>query len=150
MARITKSTAVVILTIIGIALTSTTFASLSTNRSFNSAGGINVSAGLGVYSDSSCSTNLTTINWGNIAVGGNISQTIYVKNIGSGTSLALNMSTSNWNPTTARGNMTISWNQEGTRLLPGQSIPAIITLKVSPTIIDITNFNVQITIAGTQ
>jgi hypothetical protein len=67
-----------------------------------------------------------------------------------GTSLSLSMATSSWTPASANGPVTITWNQAGTRLAPGQSTAAVITLSISPTIADVTSFNVQITITGTQ
>jgi hypothetical protein len=144
----TKAT-VLALTIIAIVTTFGTYAAISVSQSVSSSGTVTVSANLGVYSDSSCQTNLTTINWGTLTPGGNITRTIYIKNTGLGVSLSLNMATSNWNPTSANGPVTITWNQAGTRLAPGQSTAAVITLAVSPTITDITNFSVQITITGT-
>jgi hypothetical protein len=113
-------------------------------------GAVSTSANLGVYSNSACTTPLSSISWGNLTAGGNITQTIYVKNTGSGLSLALSMATSNWTPTTANGPITLTWNQEGTRLNPGQSVAATLTLTVSSTIADVTNFSVQITITGTN
>jgi hypothetical protein len=60
------------------------------------------------------------------------------------------MATSGWNPANANGPISITWDKEGTKLSPGQSTAAVLTLTVSPTITDITSFNVQITITGTQ
>ncbi len=105
---------------------------------------------MGVYSDSACTNPINSIIWGTITAGGNITQTIYVKNTGTGISLALSMTTSNWTPSSANGPITLTWNKEGTRLQPGQSVAATLTLNVSPTIADITNFNVQISITGTN
>ena len=138
------------LTAIALVLTSTTMAALSVNKSIGSSGGVNVSAGLNIYSDSACTIPITTINWGNISAGGSNSQTVYVKNTGSGVSLTLNMTTSNWTPSNANNYITITWNQETTRLQPAQSVAATITLNVSSSIIDINSFNVQISITGTN
>jgi hypothetical protein len=60
------------------------------------------------------------------------------------------METSNWTPAGAEQPITLTWNQEGARLQPGQSVAATLTLSVSPTIADITNFSVQINITGTN
>ncbi len=105
---------------------------------------------MGVYSNSACTTPLTTINWGNLTAGATINQTIYIKNIGSGLSLALSMGTTSWTPASANGPITLTWNQEGTRLNPNQSVAATLTLTVSSGINDVTNFSVQINIAGTN
>lgn len=145
-----RITTVLALALIAVAATCTTYAALSVSKNVSSSGSVAVSANLGVYSDSACQNALTTIDWGTLTPGGNIIRTIYVKNTGMGTSLSLSMATSNWNPTSANGPVTITWNQGGTRLAPGQSIAAVITLVVSPTITDITSFSVQVTITGTQ
>jgi hypothetical protein len=107
-------------------------------------------ASMMIYSDPACTTAMSSIKWGTLAIGGKTTQMVYVKNTGSGVSLALNMTTSNWTPTSANGPITLTWNQEGTRLQPGQSVAATLTLAVSSTIVDVTNFNVQISIFGTN
>jgi len=107
-------------------------------------------ASITTYSDPACTTAISSIKWGTLAIGGKTTQTVYVKNTGSGVSLALNLMTSNWTPASANGPITVTWNQEGTRLQPGQSVAATLTLAISSTIIDITNFNVQISITGTN
>ena len=141
---------VIILVVTSLALTFTTYAALSTTQNVNSTGTITVSANLGVYSDNNCQNTISTIDWGNITPGANITRTVYIKNTGTGVSLALSMGTSGWNPTTANGPIAISWNRDATRLIPGQSVAANLTLSVSPSIVDITNFSVQVTITGTQ
>ncbi|HUK84319.1 MAG TPA: hypothetical protein VLU95_00505 [Candidatus Acidoferrum sp.] len=145
-----RITGVIILMILMISLTLTTYAALSTNKTVLSAGGVNVTANLGVYSDSAFQNNLTSINWGSPTPGTNVTKTIYIKNTGSGVSLALSMVPTGWVPTTANGPITLTWDQEGTRLLPGQSTAAVLTLVVSPNVVDITNFTVSISISGTQ
>jgi len=136
--------------ICALALAGLTYSVISVSRNISSTGTINVVAGLGVYSDSACQNNLTTINWGTLSPGASTTYTVYIKNIGSGTSLLLNMTTASWNPTGANGPNGITWNQEGTILLPNQSVATVLTLTISPTITGISNFSVQIDITGTQ
>ncbi len=152
MAKLTLSItiAVVALVIIGFALSVTTFSVISTSSTLASAGTISTSANLGVYSNSACTTSLSSINWGTLTAGGTSTQTIYVKNTSSGLSLTLNMTTSSWNPTTANGPITITWNQQSTDLQPGASVAATLTLTVSSSINDVTSFSVQICITGTN
>ena len=140
--------AVVALVITGIALSLTTYAAITTSTTVSSTGGVTTSANLGVYSNSGCTIPLSSINWGNLTAGGTITQTIYVKNTSSGLPLTLSMTTSSWNPAGAKGPITITWNQQGTRLNPGQSTAATLTLTVSSSVADITSFNVQICITG--
>ena len=143
-------TIIIILTVMAVALTCTTYAAISVSQNVPSTGSINVSPNLGVYSDIYCQNTTSTINWGNITPGANITRVVYIKNTGSGVSLELSMSASNWNPTSANGPITISWDQGGTRLTPGQSVAATLKLTASSSIVDVTNFSVQVTITGTQ
>jgi hypothetical protein len=76
--------------------------------------------------------------------------TVYIKNTSNAISLSLSMTTSNWNPANANGPITITFSQGGTRLAPAESTMAVLTPTVSSNITDVTNFNVQITITGTQ
>lgn len=108
------------------------------------------SADLGVYSNSVCTTPLSSLNWGTLNPGENSSKTIYIKNTSSSLALTLNMGTSNYTPIAANGPIILTWNQGGTRLQPGQSVAATLTLAVSSNITDVTNFSVQINIAGTN
>jgi len=55
------------------------------------------------------------------------------------------MATSNLNPAGANGPITLTCNLGGTRLQPGQSVAATITLTLSSAVVDVTNFSVQIT-----
>ena len=148
--KLSITVAAVALVIIGIASVLTTFSAVTTSTTLASSGAISTSANLGVFSNAACTIPLSSINWGTLTVGGTSTQTIYVENTGSGLSLTLNMTTSNWSPTTANGPITITWNQEGTDLMPGQSVAATLTLTVSSSIVDITSFSVQINISGTN
>jgi hypothetical protein len=92
---------------------------------------------------------VTSISWGNIAAGSGTTQTVYVKNTGTG-SITLSMSVSSWNPTVASTYITISWNQDGTQLTVGQSVTAALTLSVSASATGFTSFSNTLTISGTQ
>jgi hypothetical protein len=139
---------VIALTITAIVLTSTTVAVLTVNQNVSSSGTVSTSPNIGVYSDSGCTQNLTTITWGTVAPGASTTQTIYVKNTGTAT-MTLGLSVTNWNPAGASAHMTVTWNRQNTQLSPGQSTAAILTLTVDSGIADITNFSNSITISGT-
>ena len=140
---------IIALILVAIALSATTYGAISVNKSLSTNGSITVTPNLGLYSDSGCTSSISTIDWGTITPGNNQTRTVYVKNTGTGTSLTLSISTNTWTPTNADGPITISWNQENTRLTPGQSTAAIIKLTSSSSIVDVTNFSVQILISGT-
>jgi hypothetical protein len=148
--KLSVTASVIVLVLLAITLTLTTFAAITTSQNLSSNGQVSTSANLGVYSDSACTTPLSSIDWGTLTAGGNISRTIYVKNTVSGLALTLSMGTSNWTPVGAEAPISLTWNQAGTRLQPGQSVAATLTLAVSSTITDVTNFSVQINITGTN
>ena len=140
---------IIALILVAVALTATTYGAISVNKSLSTNGSITVTPNLGLYSDSNCTLSLSTIDWGTITPGNNQTRTVYVKNTGTGTSLTLSISASSWNPSNANGPITISWDQGGTRLTPGQSTVAVIKLTSSSSIVDVSNFSVQILITGT-
>ncbi len=107
--------------------------------------------GVGVYSDSSCANNLTSINWGLIEPGAKASREIWIKNIGN-TKITLNMTTESWNPNSASDYMELSWNVEGQVLNVNQSIKAVLNLSVSTDIegTGITEFSFTVVIKGIE
>jgi hypothetical protein len=113
-----------------------------------SSSGIIATANLGVYSDSACTQKITSIDWGTISPGGSVTKTVYVKNIGT-TQVNLSLTSTGWNPSNTNGPITLTWNSEGTILATNQVTTATLTLTVSSTINGITNFNVNIVVAGT-
>jgi len=148
--KISITVIVAALILIGVSLTLITFATLSTSSTLSSTGSVSTTTNLGLYSDSGCTIPLNSINWGAITAGGSVTRTIYVKNLSSGSALTLSMATSNWSPSNSNGYLTISWNQNGTELQPGTSISVDLILSVSPTVVGITTFSVQISIIGTS
>lgn len=144
----TSKALIIVLTIVALALTASTAAVLNVNQNIPSLGTITTTPNIGVYSDSACTTNITTINWGSLTAGGSATQTVYVKNTGTGV-MTLSLATNNWSPAGASSYMTISWNKSGTQLSAEQSVAATITLTVSSSINGITNFSNAITISGT-
>jgi hypothetical protein len=157
--------AIVAIAVLGLVLTATTAGLLSINQTVPSTGTITVQTtpsptpspspspspqptlSLGVYSDSACTQQLTSIDWGTISPGGSVVRTMYLKNTGDA-QLMLSMMTSGWSPTGAGSSMSVSWNREGVVLSAGQSIGATLTLTVSSGIGGITSFGVNIVITG--
>lgn len=133
--------------LIGMAIGSTvTLAVLNAQRAIPSSGLV-VAVNVGVYSDSACTLNLTSIDWGNVYPSGSVSRTIYVKNTGN-VPMTLSMTTTAWNPAGAAGQITVTWNKENAVLNAGQSTSATLTLNVSQSISGVTSFSVDIIITG--
>ena len=138
---------VVVACLIGMAVGSAvTSAFLSSQKSIPSTGKV-LAVNVGVFSDAACTQNLTSIDWGNVYVGSSVSRIIYVKNTGT-TPITLSMTTSAWNPSDANGQLTLSWDKEGTSLSPGESTAATLTLNVSPSVIGVSSFSVNVIITG--
>ncbi len=140
---------VVTLTMIAIALSVTTYAAITVNTDVTTAGTISTSPNVAAFSDSACTQSLTSLTWGTIAPGNSVQRTIYVKNTGAGASIDLSMTTLNLSPAQASGQITVTWDQGGTTLAPGQSVTAVITLTASSGIVDVTDFSVTVRITGT-
>jgi archaellum component FlaG (FlaF/FlaG flagellin family) len=102
-----------------------------------------------VFNDEACTQECTSISWGTIAPGGQTSKTVYVKNTGS-VSANLNMTTSGLTPPAAVGKIWVTWDSEGI-ILPADNVrTAILTLHADASLTDVTNFNINIVITGTQ
>lgn len=137
------SVALVIGLLVGSALT---YAVMQSSFSFPTSGLV-IGIGVGVYSDSACTLNLTSISWGTVSPGAGVDRTVYVKNTGNAP-ITLSMATSGWSPAAANGPITVSWDREGTVLNVGQSTAATITLSTSAGISGITDFSVTIIVTG--
>jgi hypothetical protein len=122
--------------------------SLQANKTIGSSGSIQA-IGVGVYSDSGCTTALKSLNWGMISPNSTQNITCYVKNTGNQT-ITLSMSSSNWNPANSTKFMIFTWNLQNTTLTAGQSKPAVFTLAVLASIQGITNFSFNVTIVGSS
>ena len=79
--RLSPGTIIVIVAIAGMFLTLTTAGLLSINQSVPTSGIVST-VNVGVYSDSACTQQLTSISWGSVAPGGTGTRTFYVKNTG--------------------------------------------------------------------
>jgi hypothetical protein len=138
--------AIVLITIVGVVMS--TLGALTASRTFSNTGSI-TTIGVGVYSDSGCTTLLSSINWGTINPGASVTSTIYVKNNGT-IPVVLTMTTGTWSPTTASSYISLSWNVQGYVLAAGSSVQALLTLSVSSSVSGLTSFTFDITITGTQ
>jgi hypothetical protein len=76
-----------------------------------------------------------------------VNRTVYIRNEGN-TAATLSMATSNWNPSNASDYMTLNWDYEGQALNANEVIEVKLTLSVSASIVGITSFSFDITIAA--
>jgi hypothetical protein len=134
-----------------LALTISTLGALVTTRTVSNTGNIITAsnAQLGTYSDSGCTIEISSIQWGDLSPGDTATSTMYVRNEGN-VAITLSIQAANWNPTSAEGYLTLGWNRDGYVLQPNQTIEALLTLTVSSNINGITNFSFDIIITGVQ
>ena len=104
--------------------------------------------GLGaeIYWDQNCANKTFWFDWGSIEPGANKTFAVYVRNEGDSAAY-LSIATSNWAPSAALNYMTLNWNYSGQILNVDQVVPLELALTVSPSVIGITHFSFDITIA---
>jgi len=92
--------------------------------------GIYASIGLDVYRDSNCTQKISSIDWGNISLGGSKSVTVYVRNEGT-TTLGLSFAVQNFVPNGISSYLGVIWTFVGRKVEVGKVVKAIATLTVS-------------------
>jgi len=120
---------------------------LATTKTVGNQGAVKA-LGVGVYSDSNCSSAVSAINWGAVEPGTSKNSTVYVKNQGNAP-VTLSMSTANWNPANASNYLTLSWDYGGQAIDPGAAVRVTLTLSMSAAIKGIDSFSFDIIITAT-
>ncbi len=140
--------AIIAVAVTGLFLTMVTAGVLTVNQTVPSGGTI-TAINIGVYTDSACTVNCTSIDWGTIAPGGSATKTVYIKNTGT-VPVTLSMVALSWVPSNANTYLTFTWNRANFVLAAGSSVAATLTLTVSASAGSITTFSFNIVITGTQ
>ncbi|UCE29579.1 MAG: hypothetical protein JSV85_02345 [Candidatus Bathyarchaeota archaeon] len=121
---------------------------LSGNRTIYNQGNVNT-IGVGVYWDSACTNNVSSINWGSLEPGSNVDRTVYVQNEGN-VPMTLSLTEGNWDPTSASTHISLDWDREGSVIDAGSVLQTVLTLSVSSEVDGITSFSFDLTITGTE
>ena len=100
-----------------------------------------------VYEDLACTTVQSSIEWGEIEAGESSSVTIYIKNNGD-TDILLGLDSENWTPTNSEDYTTLSWDDYGTALTPGEVRGVTLILNVDPDCPPMNNFSFDVVIIG--
>ncbi len=103
--------------------------------------------GVEAYWDPECTSAVTEIDWGVLEPSDIATKLIYVRNTGNA-AVVLSLTTENWAPTNAGTYIAVTWDAEGATLDVGTTLAARITLSVSAEISGISDFSVDIVIAG--
>ena len=143
-----KATLGTVLAIAVIGLMVSALGALVATRTISSSGSV-TAVGVGLYTDNTCTTAVSSISWGTLNPSDVKTYTMYVKNTGT-VPVTLNMTVGNWNPTSASTYISLTWNQEKYVLPAGQVVQAVLTLSVSSSTSGVTTFSFDITITGTQ
>jgi len=150
---ITGAMLILITYTLSLSLVSQAFPAAQTSKTLSSTGSIQIqtTVGIGVYSNSQCSTPLSSMSWGTLEPGGSQNVVCYIKNEGNSPT-TLSMYPSGWDPASlATSNyLVLSWNYDGHSINPDDAIQVTFTLTVDASIEGITNFSFDITILGSS
>lgn len=102
---------------------------------------------VGVYWDSGCTNEVTSIDWGVVEVGATENVVVYIKNEGSA-QMTLSLATEDWTPAIASTYINLSWDYEGAVIDVDGVIQVTLSLSVSDLIEGVTNFSFNIVITG--
>ena len=138
---------IVILCTLALAVFGTSLALLQNSKTVPNSASIK-GVGVGIYWDSACTNQTSSINWGMLESGTNKTVKIYVRNEGN-TFVTLSRTLQNWNPLIAPNYVTVNWDYSGQQLSANQVLQVNLTLAVSSTVSGITNFSFDMTITAT-
>src|SRR5665647_347038 len=85
---------------------------------------------LTIFADAACTKQISTVQWGTLQPSGSATVALFIKNSGN-MPLTLKLTENNWSPATAQNYLTLSWNQENTKIQPGASQTVTITINVN-------------------
>jgi hypothetical protein len=119
-----------------------TFGYLNSSQLTNTSG-ITANVDIGIYSDSDCKNNLTSIDWGIVYPGEIVYFTAYVRNLGN-VDITILMDTLNWMPISAENYLNFSWNYANQTLIKNEVTPVTFTLDISQQIENIESFSFDI------
>jgi len=104
---------------------------------------------IGVYRDIGCTSEVSSVDVGDVEVGYTENTTVYVRNEGD-TAVILSMRTENWSPPEASSYITLSWDYGGQSISPGDVVQVVLTLSVSDEVSGITSFSFDLIITGSS
>ena len=100
-----------------------------------------------VYSDSACTQPISNVVWGNIETGSSIFQSIYIRNSGDD-GVLLSLSAENWDPVSSTNYLQLTWNYDGSTIVPGEVREVVLTLTAAASVTGIDSFSFDIVITG--
>jgi hypothetical protein len=146
--HLSKKTIFAAICILSIICLSTIIEDFSSDKSVVQADSVK-GIGAGIYWDQACTNKTLSLNWGFINASSSNNLTVYVRNEGNSV-VSLGLNTSNWTPSATSSYIYLIWNYTDQVLSINEVIPIQLTLTVSPTIINITNFSFETTITTAE
>jgi len=143
--KVAIATLILVLYTLALSMLTQVMSSLQTNTKISNAGSLKA-IGVGVFWDAGLTNRVSSIDWGILEPGSNVSKIVYIRNEGNAAA-TLSITTSNWNPLNASSYMSLRCDYGGQTLNVNEVIQAKLTLYVSANIAGITNFSFDITIA---
>jgi hypothetical protein len=141
------SIVVVFVAVIAIAIPSV-YVTVMDSITIGSTGSIKA-IGVGVYWDSSCTNEVTSLDWSIIEAGSSDTKMVYIKNAGN-TAAILSLDTGNWNPSNAADYISLAWNYDGLPIAVDDVAQVTLTLTISSSISGITNFSFDIIVSASS
>lgn len=121
---------------------------LSQEKTFRSSA-VLASLDLGVYWNASGNSAVIDMDWGLLHPASNESKTIYVRNQGN-TNVILFINATDWSPTTALNYITLTSDYRMQTIMPNQTIPITLTLRVSASVNELKSFNFNVKIIASE
>ena len=102
---------------------------------------------IGVYTDSSCVTAVTEIDWGTLMPGDAAKRLVYIHNEGD-VPVVLHVSAEKWNPSEAANYMALDWNYTGAKIGVTTGIDVELQLTIFSNCTGVTSFSFDIVITA--
>ncbi len=103
---------------------------------------------IGLYWESECVNEVSSISWGAVRPGESYTVTIYVRSVGT-EALTLELGEKRWKPRIAATYMLLQWDYADETIQPGTSRPVTLNLTVSEYAEGIDTFSFDILVTGT-
>lgn len=104
--------------------------------------------GVSLYWDSACTSDVVSIDWGTMTLGGSVDRCVYVRNDGTATG-TLSIGYGSFAPAAAASYLTLAWNCSGYVLSRNGVTCAKLTLFVQPNITGVQDFSFTILVQAT-
>ena len=144
---ILKLSTAILLFAVATIIFATALSMLQASKTVPNAGSVR-GVGVGIYWDSACTNQTSSINWGVLDPSSNKTVNVYVRNEGN-VAATLSKTTQTWNPSNASSYMSLTWNYANQTLSVNQALQLSLTLVVSSSVTGIDNFSFDITIIAT-